>query len=108
MIAQDEGWQSEAEAFARKAVAAAPGNPLYLNTLGNGLLAQGRSAEAVDVLAQAHALEFAVGRTHQEGHVVVGDQNTGALAARQRNDGDLGRTGLACLEEFPVAVAAVS
>ena len=46
-IAQDEGLQSEAEAYARKAVAAAPGNPLYLNTLGNGLLAQGRSAEAV-------------------------------------------------------------
>ena len=47
VIAQDEGLLSEAEAHARKAVAAAPGNLLYLNTLGNGLLAQCRSAEAV-------------------------------------------------------------
>ena len=54
VIAQDEGSQAEAEAFARKAVALAPANPLYLNTLGNGLLAQGRSAEAVEVLTQAH------------------------------------------------------
>ncbi len=55
VIAQDEGAQAEAEAFARKAVALAPTNPLYLNTLGNGLLAQGRSAEAVDILRKAHA-----------------------------------------------------
>lgn len=54
VIAQDEGRQADGEALARKAVASAPNNPLYLNTLGNGLLAQGRSAEAVTVLAQAH------------------------------------------------------
>jgi protein O-GlcNAc transferase len=54
VIAQDEGRQAESEDFARKAVAGAPNNPLYLNTLGNGLLAQGRSDEAVVVLTQAH------------------------------------------------------
>ena len=31
VIAQDEGLQDEAETFARKAVKAAPKNPLYLN-----------------------------------------------------------------------------
>ena len=32
VTAQDEGLQAEAETFARKAVKAAPNNPLYLNT----------------------------------------------------------------------------
>jgi predicted O-linked N-acetylglucosamine transferase (SPINDLY family) len=54
VIAQDEGLPIESEDLARQAVAAAPANPLYLNTLGNSLLAQGRSAEAVDVLERAH------------------------------------------------------
>ncbi len=54
VIAQDEGRQVDAEEFARQAVAIAPANALYLNTLGNGLLAQGRSAEAVTVLVKAH------------------------------------------------------
>jgi len=54
VIAQDEDRQADAEALARKAVAGSPGNPLYLNTLGNGLLAQGRSMEAVTALEQAH------------------------------------------------------
>lgn len=57
VIAQDQGQQAEAEAFARKAVAAAPGNAIYLNTLGNGLLAQGRSEEAVAAMAEAHAAQ---------------------------------------------------
>ncbi|MBX7199625.1 MAG: tetratricopeptide repeat protein [Rhodospirillaceae bacterium] len=55
VIAQDQGQQVEAEAYAREAIAAAPGHPLYLNTLGNGLLAQGRSEEAVAAMAEAHA-----------------------------------------------------
>jgi protein O-GlcNAc transferase len=55
VIAQDEGQQVEAEHYAREAVAAAPGNAIFLNTLGNGLLAQGRSEEAVAAMAEAHA-----------------------------------------------------
>lgn len=55
VIAQDQGQQAEAESYSREAVAAAPGNPIYLNTLGNGLLAQGRSEEAVAAMAEAHA-----------------------------------------------------
>ncbi|MEQ9449319.1 MAG: tetratricopeptide repeat protein [Rhodospirillaceae bacterium] len=55
VIAQDEGRQRDAEDFARKAVTSGPGNPVYLNTLGNGLLSQGRSDEAVEVLLEAHA-----------------------------------------------------
>ena len=55
VIAQDQGQQTDAETFAREAIAAAPGNALYLNTLGNGLLAQGRSEEAVAAMADAHA-----------------------------------------------------
>lgn len=57
VIAQDQGQQSEAEGYAREAVAAAPGNAIYLNTLGNGLLAQGRSEEAVAAMAEAHAAQ---------------------------------------------------
>lgn len=55
VIAQDQGQQVESEGYAREAVAAAPGHPIYLNTLGNGLLAQGRSEEAVAAMAEAHA-----------------------------------------------------
>ena len=55
VIAQDEGQQAEAEAYSREAIAAAPGNAIFLNTLGNGLLAQGRSEEAVAAMADAHA-----------------------------------------------------
>jgi protein O-GlcNAc transferase len=54
VIAQDEGRQAEAESHARAAIALGPFNPLYLNTLGNGLLSQGRSDEAVRVLEDAH------------------------------------------------------
>ncbi len=53
VIAQDEHRQPDAEAFVRKALAVVPGQPLYLNTLGNGLLAQGRSIEAVTALEEA-------------------------------------------------------
>ncbi len=49
VIAQDEGQQSEAERYARAAIALNAHNPIYLNTLGNGLLSQGRSDEAVSV-----------------------------------------------------------
>jgi protein O-GlcNAc transferase len=55
VIAQDEGQQVEAEQYSREAIVAAPGNAIFLNTLGNGLLAQGRSEEAVAAMAQAHA-----------------------------------------------------
>ncbi|MGZ6212950.1 MAG: O-linked N-acetylglucosamine transferase, SPINDLY family protein, partial [Candidatus Binataceae bacterium] len=54
VIAQDEGRQSEAEALIRDALAREPENPLYWNTLGNGLLAQGRSDEAVVAFTRAH------------------------------------------------------
>ena len=53
VIAQDDKRQSDAENFARRALAASPGNPLYLNTLGNGLIAQGRTAEAITALEDA-------------------------------------------------------
>ena len=55
VIAQDQSQQVEAENYSREAVAAAPGNAIFLNTLGNGLLAQGRSEEAVAAMAEAHA-----------------------------------------------------
>ena len=55
VIAQDEGQQVEAESYSRQAIAAAPRNGIFLNTLGNGLLAQGRSEEAVAAMAEAHA-----------------------------------------------------
>ena len=54
VIAQDEGQQSEAERWVRAAIALNSQNPIYLNTLGNGLLSQGRSDEAVSVLLEAH------------------------------------------------------
>lgn len=53
VIAQDDKRQADAEHFARRALAAVPGNPLYLNTLGNGLIAQGRTAEAITALEDA-------------------------------------------------------
>lgn len=53
VIAQDEHRQQDAETYVRKALAVVPGQPLYLNTLGNGLLAQGRSIEAVTALEEA-------------------------------------------------------
>ncbi|MCA0201060.1 MAG: tetratricopeptide repeat protein [Proteobacteria bacterium] len=53
VIAQDESRQSEAEDFARRALEIGPGQPLYLNTLGNGLVAQGRTNEAITVLGEA-------------------------------------------------------
>ena len=53
VLAQDENRQGEAEGFARRALALVPSQPLYLNTLGNGLVAQGRTAEAIAVLGEA-------------------------------------------------------
>jgi protein O-GlcNAc transferase len=54
VIAQDEGEQADAERYARAALGLSRSNPLYLNTLGNGLLSQGRSDAAVRVLLDAH------------------------------------------------------
>jgi len=54
VIALDDARLVDAEMQARRAVALAPDNPVYLNTLGNCLLIQGRSAEGLDALTQAH------------------------------------------------------
>jgi predicted O-linked N-acetylglucosamine transferase (SPINDLY family) len=53
VIALDDARPVDAEAHARRAVALAPENPVYLNSLGNSLLAQGRSGEAVEALTAA-------------------------------------------------------
>jgi predicted O-linked N-acetylglucosamine transferase (SPINDLY family) len=53
VIALDDVRAVEAEAHARRAVALAPENPIYLNSLGNSLLAQGRSSEAIEALTIA-------------------------------------------------------
>lgn len=53
VIAQDENRQRDAETYVRRALAVVPGQPLYLNTLGNGLLAQGRTDEAIAALGEA-------------------------------------------------------
>lgn len=53
VIAQEENRQQDAESYVRRALAVVPGQPLYLNTLGNGLLAQGRTDEAVTALGEA-------------------------------------------------------
>ena len=52
-ITQDQGLLVEAERFARSAVATAPGNPIYLNTLANALRRQGRTDEAIEAFEQA-------------------------------------------------------
>ena len=54
VVAQDEGQQSDSERYIRAALKLSPGNPIYLNTLGNGLLNQGRSDEAVSAFSEAH------------------------------------------------------
>ncbi|TAL04671.1 MAG: glycosyltransferase family 41 protein [Rhodospirillaceae bacterium] len=56
VIALDDGCAVDAESHARRAMATEPGNPVYLNTLGNILLAQGRSDEALVALTTAHGL----------------------------------------------------
>jgi Flp pilus assembly protein TadD len=53
VIALDDVRAVDAEAHARRAVALAPENPIYLNSLGNSLLAQGRSSEAIEALTIA-------------------------------------------------------
>ncbi|MDX2221225.1 MAG: tetratricopeptide repeat protein [Rhodospirillaceae bacterium] len=55
ILAQDARNLADAEALIRRAVAAQPGNPIYLNTLGTTLLAQGRTDEAIAALAPAAA-----------------------------------------------------
>ncbi len=54
VVAQDEGHQLDAERYVRAALELSPKNPIYLNTLGNGLLSQGRSDEAVVAFSEAH------------------------------------------------------
>ena len=56
VIAQEEGRQTEAEALARDALVRGPDNGIYFNTLGNSLLSQGRSDEALAAFRQAHRL----------------------------------------------------
>ena len=55
VLALDDGDPVAAEGFARRAIDAGGEAPFVLNTLGNSLLAQGRSSEALDVLTRAHA-----------------------------------------------------
>lgn len=55
VIAHDENRQTDAESFVRQALVIQPRHALYLNTLGNGLLAQGRTAEAVAAFEAAVA-----------------------------------------------------
>jgi predicted O-linked N-acetylglucosamine transferase (SPINDLY family) len=56
VMALEDACAVDAEAHARRAVTLAPENPVYLNSLGNSLLAQGRSDEALEVFTAAYAL----------------------------------------------------
>jgi predicted O-linked N-acetylglucosamine transferase (SPINDLY family) len=53
ILAQDEKKWSEAEAFSQKALKLQPGSAIYLNSLGNALIAQGRTDDAISALSQA-------------------------------------------------------
>ncbi len=55
VLALDDHDPVGAEAFAHRAIAVGGEAPFVLNTLGNSLLAQGRSAEALEVLTRAQA-----------------------------------------------------
>lgn len=56
VMALEDACAVDAEAHARRAVTLAPENPVYLNSLGNSLLAQGRSDEALEVFRTAYEL----------------------------------------------------
>jgi protein O-GlcNAc transferase len=56
VLAQDEKRWTEAEAYARQALAAQPDSPIILNSLGNALIAQGRTDDAIAALSQAHTI----------------------------------------------------
>jgi predicted O-linked N-acetylglucosamine transferase (SPINDLY family) len=53
ILEQDRRDWSAAEAFSKRALKVEPGNPIYLNSLGNALIAQGRTDEAIDALTKA-------------------------------------------------------
>jgi len=53
ILAQDEKKWAEAEAFSKKALKLQPGSAIYLNSLGNALIAQGRTDDAITALSQA-------------------------------------------------------
>jgi protein O-GlcNAc transferase len=53
VIAQDDRRWADAEAYIRRALDVAPNTAIYLNSLGNVLLAQGRSDDAIATLGQA-------------------------------------------------------
>jgi predicted O-linked N-acetylglucosamine transferase (SPINDLY family) len=53
ILEQDQRDWAAAEAFSKRAVTLEPNNPIYLNSLGNALIAQGRTDEAIVVLSQA-------------------------------------------------------
>jgi len=55
VIALDDGRAQEGEVHARRALTIVPGSPVFLNTLGNCLVAEGRTDEALEALSQAHA-----------------------------------------------------
>jgi len=73
VLAQDEKNWSDAEGFARQAVAAEPDNAIFLNSLGNALLAQGRTDDAIAALSRAYAaapieadIAFNLGNAYRE------------------------------------------
>jgi protein O-GlcNAc transferase len=53
VIAQDDHRWADAEAYIRRALEVSPDTAIYLNSLGNVLLAQGRSDDAITTLVQA-------------------------------------------------------
>ncbi|MBL8642933.1 MAG: tetratricopeptide repeat protein [Rhodospirillaceae bacterium] len=53
ILEQDRRDWAAAEAFSHRALKAEPGNPIYLNSLGNALIAQGRTDEAIAALTKA-------------------------------------------------------
>lgn len=55
IVAQDARDWGTAETYATRALAAEPGNPIYLNSLGNVLIAQGRTDDAIATLLAAVA-----------------------------------------------------
>lgn len=55
ILSQDGRAWADAEDFSKRALKAEPNNPIYLNSLGNALIAQGRTDEAIEALKRAAA-----------------------------------------------------
>ncbi len=55
ILAQDEKHWAAAEDFSNRALKAQPSNPIFLNSLGNALIAQGRTDDAIAALEKAHS-----------------------------------------------------